>query len=36
MNATRVGYYLCVIALVAIVFLAWTAIPDCNQPTVCG
>ena len=33
---TRFGYYLAIVALVGLVLLAWTSIPDCWQPGVCG
>ena len=36
MTIERFAFYLAIIALVAVVFLAWTAIPDCWQPGVCG
>lgn len=33
---SRVVFSLLVTALVGIVLIAWTAIPDCWQPGVCG
>lgn len=36
MNAQRLGYRLAIVALVGLVLLAWTAVPDCYQPGICG